>query len=535
MLGGLARTPAAPVAADAQFLLGQGHIEAKRYAEAVAPLEAYLAAKPNGEVADFALAHLVQARLETGDAGGASKALDQLAGRFPKSKNLPTSRVRLAEQALAAGQFDRASEQFGLAADEAKATDPAVASRARLGLGWARLDGGQPAEAAGAFAAFLADAPDDPLAPEAALAKGRALEAADQTVEALDAYATAAGAYPKSDAAPLASIARARLLVAAKRPAEAAEAYAKLDADHPGYAPKDPNAPGPDAVLSEWGWALVDADKPAEADKVFARLLEKYPESPRADDARFNLAESANQAGDRKEVVRLLTPLVAVGSKASPRLLQSALYRLGRTQAEAKEGPAAGSTLDRLLNDFPDGPFRREAKLLRAEVALDAGDAAGADAKLSALAAEPAAESDPPGFATAVRRRRVQSLLALKKWKDVVEAADALKAEAPGDPPGSEVEYARGRALQQLARFDDARAAYRKVIDEQKGGDLVARAQLMIGETYFHQKDYHEAIPGVPQGRHPPQRRPDLAGRRAAGGGKSLRTTRPLARRRRNL
>ena len=58
----------------------------------------------------------------------------------------------------------------------------------------------------------------------------------------------------------------------------------------------------------------------------------------------------------------------------------------------------------------------------------------------------------------------------------------------------AEVDYARGRALQQLARFDDARAAYQAVIDARKGGDLAARAQLMIGETYFHQKDYHEAI-----------------------------------------
>ena len=45
-----------------------------------------------------------------------------------------------------------------------------------------------------------------------------------------------------------------------------------------------------------------------------------------------------------------------------------------------------------------------------------------------------------------------------------------------------------------MARWNEARAAYQAVIKGRKGGDLVARAQLMIGETYFHQKDYHEAI-----------------------------------------
>ena len=56
------------------------------------------------------------------------------------------------------------------------------------------------------------------------------------------------------------------------------------------------------------------------------------------------------------------------------------------------------------------------------------------------------------------------------------------------------MEYARGRALQGLARFDEARAAYQAVIDAAKGGDLAARAQLMRGETFFHQKAYREAL-----------------------------------------
>ena len=34
-----------------------------------------------------------------------------------------------------------------------------------------------------------------------------------------------------------------------------------------------------DALLAEWGWSLVDAAKPAEADRVFSRLLtESSPE-----------------------------------------------------------------------------------------------------------------------------------------------------------------------------------------------------------------------------------------------------------------
>lgn len=492
VLDSLAKTPAAPIAADAQFMVGQGHIEAKRWAEAVEPLEKYLASKPDGEVADYALAHLIQARLELGEPDAAVKALGRLTDTFPKSKTLAASRIRVAEVSLAAKQNARAAELFKLVA-EGPAADPALAARARLGLGWALLDSGQAEEAASAFGAFLTAGPNDPLAPEAALAQGRALEAAKQTDPALAAYALAIDKYPKTEPAALAGLARARLLVVAKRPAEAAEAYARFVKDHPNFKPKDAIGPAFDTVLAEWGWVLVDADKPTEADKVFARLLDEFPDSPHADDARFNLAESANQSKNHDEVIRLLTPLVSDG-KAAPRLVQSGLYRLGRTQAEKKDWPAAGKTLDRLLQQFPDTPFRREASLLRAEVALEAGDSDEADKLLDSLSSGPADPSDPEGFATAVRRRRVQALLARKKWKEVIDAADALKKDAPADPLISEVDYARGRALQQFARWDDARAAFQTVIEARKGGDLVARAQLMIGETYFHQKNYHEAI-----------------------------------------
>ena len=262
--------------------------------------------------------------------------------------------------------------------------------------------------------------------------------------------------------------------------------------DHPGYKPKTESGSGLDAILADWGWSLNDADKPSEADKVFTRLLQEFPDSPHAADARFNLAESANQSKNYADVSRLLEPLIADGAKTPPRLMQSALYRLGRTQAETKNWPASAKTLDRLLTDFPETLFLREARLLRAEVALEADDPQTADTNLSTLG-EPKPD-DPPGFALAVRRRKVQSLLGLRKWDEVVRAADAFKADAPSDPLTSEVEYARGRALQQLARMEEARAAYQAVIDARKGGELVARAQFMIGETYYHQENYHEAI-----------------------------------------
>ena len=192
----------------------------------------------------------------------------------------------------------------------------------------------------------------------------------------------------------------------------------------------------------------------------------------------------------------MLTPLVAEGSKATPKLVESALYRLGRTQVEQEDWLAATKTLDRLMTEYPGGSYYREARFLRAEVALKTNDPKMAEEGFAALEGESPASSDPEGFVSAVRRRRIQALVASKRWKDVLAAAEAFRSEAPDDPGMAEVDYARGRALQSMAppEFDKAREAYSAVISARKGGDLAARAQFMRGETYFLQKNYREAL-----------------------------------------
>jgi cellulose synthase operon protein C len=538
ILAGLVKAGSGPVTADAQFLIGQSHLTAGRYTEAVAPLEAYLAANPKGDVADFALAHLAVAHLGLGQLDLAWKTMDTIVERFPRSQALAPTRLRLGEAALAAGQAERAAEQFRLVADDAnlpkeprksavtRSNDPAepvLRVRALTGQGKALRALGKPADAAAAFAAVLELTPNDPIASEIALAQGRALEADKQVDAALKSYSLILEKFGKSDHAPHAALAQARLFAQAGRRDEAARAFERLIDDQHSRDALQSAGITPDILLSEWGWVILDADKPAEADRVFARLLKEYPSSPSAADARFNLAESANLAHNYAEVVRLLKPLAAIKlvdpkADARPsqakveiagqtratdsaaadslrRLLPAALYRLGRTYAELKDWAAAVVTLDRLLADFPDNPYRREARYLRAESALRNGDVSVAEKDFAALLAEPPAAADPKGMIPAVRLKQIQCWIALKRWKDALEGAQAEKGgRAAGDPTLAELDYLTGQALLGLGQVEKARAAFQAVIEVRKAGELAAQAQLMRGETYFHQDQFHEAL-----------------------------------------
>ena len=130
-----------------------------------------------------------------------------------------------------------------------------------------------------------------------------------------------------------------------------------------------------------------------------------------------------------------------------------------------------------------------------AETALRQGDAALAERQFAALLDEPPPTDLGKEFLAAVRMKRIQCWVALKRWKDVLDQVQTRKGElAAGDPSIAELDYARGQALLGLGRLDEARAAFQAVIDVRKDGELAAQAQLMRGETYFHQDQFHEAL-----------------------------------------
>ena len=66
MLASLARSTTSPAGSEAQFLIGQEHVEKGRFAQAIAPLNQYLSKNPAGSVADYALAHRATAELGLG-------------------------------------------------------------------------------------------------------------------------------------------------------------------------------------------------------------------------------------------------------------------------------------------------------------------------------------------------------------------------------------------------------------------------------------------------------------------------------------
>ncbi|MCA9239907.1 MAG: tetratricopeptide repeat protein, partial [Planctomycetales bacterium] len=290
--------PEDPLASRARYNLGvcrfqQGDFSAAakefqaaatgKYAESVAA-----AAWANLGLARFNLASSLPPEQQPAASEGyrqAVAAFDRLLKEFPQSSQVATSHYYRGESLAALGETAEAAKSFS-----AVLTDPnasALHEASRISLARAELESGEPAKAEATLNSLLA--------------------------------ATPAGA-PLSEAYLLRGEAR----LAAGNPQAAAEDFAKAAAD------ADPAAM--DSVLERHAFALYTGKDYANASDLYARLANRYPDSPLAADARVACAKCLMLSGLDRQAERAFAKLwnaapTADNAEAAHWLVQTLLKR----------------------------------------------------------------------------------------------------------------------------------------------------------------------------------------------------------------
>ena len=97
----------------------------------------------------------------------------------------------------------------------------------------------------------------------------------------------------------------------------------------------------------------------------------------------------------------------------------------------------------------------------------------------------------------ALAAQQAQILAQEGRWSDALALASTISDRFPAFRQQYEADYLMGRCLASQGRFSEAREAYQRVTNSPHGAktETAAMAQWMIGETYFHQQDYHQATP----------------------------------------
>lgn len=463
----------------------------RRYAEAIGPLEQYLDDYPQGADTERCQAQLTVALAQEKRLDDAQRVWDDLrAASNDVSENASEDRgllretgLFLADAQLQAGRHQQARNLYESLADEAHPAPDVV--KALAGLGWACFKGQDLEAAAATFDRLVAEYPEAAAAPEAALMRAVARQRQDQQPAALEAYREVFTNYPDSPQAPQALQAAAQLLEGLGQRAEAEQLLAR-------GLERYPDCEQGDAMLYLRAWLLVDLQRGDEADQVFARLAEQKPGSPYWADATYRLAERAARANDFDQAARLADRLLA--AQIEQTVICHALYLKGQVLAAAGKWDAVEEPMARLVREFPASELQFPAQYWRAEAAYRLEQYELAGERFTELARQ--AEGRQEAWLGMVPLRRAQVLAQQRQWQAAEELARTIETQYPGFRQQFEVDYLLGRCLASRGRFDEARAAYERVVRSPHGGrtETAAMAQWMIGEAWFLQKKYVEAI-----------------------------------------
>jgi TolA-binding protein len=474
--------------ADAQRAQASCFVGQKNFREACTPLRSYIAfaeaAKPQpADDLAIAKAQLALCLARTERLALAKRDWNGLLKTSPDVKLLTPTAAMLAETALETGDEAWASELFSLLADERNARD--VQARGLSGLAWIDYRAGRKEKALVAFQKLADEFADEATAVETELMLAVLLEQQGKSREALTRFQHLA---QRDDATAQLSGSLegvARLHERLGEHAEAAAALRRLRDEFPQLERRD-------AVLYNLAWAERSLSDNAAADACFRELKEKHPNSTYWPDAMYRLAERAVQDNRPADARALLVELLA--AETPPSIVPHALYLQAQLAINAGDWQDVEVPLARLVTEFPESTLKPLAEFWLAEAAYRTDDLATARQRFDALAERDAGKNQTWGGMVALRRG--QLLAQAKVWDEALAAAQAIAKTWPQFEQQYEVDYLIGRCLAAEAKFDEARAAYKRVIESPSGAktETAGMAQWMIGESFMHQKQYEPAI-----------------------------------------
>ena len=472
---------------DGLVLFASSTLAEKKYAEAVAASADYVRLAPKGEQLDQALVakSLAEANLKQFDV--AKQSIAQLRAALPNSPLIVRTVLQLAEVAYSHKDFNASLGWYSEVVAVGPQSPHFVA--ALSGQAWSQFEKKQYKPAAEGFAQLLKDFPQDALAPESAFKLGESLQLDNQLAPAAKTFGEAFESYSPGRYGFLAGLEAARTLRRLNKIEEADAAYTKLFV-------KFPKPENLDKLLEEWALMNYETERFPRADEIFKRLIAEAPNSDVADNARFNLAESELLAGkidDAKAAFRQLEQ----SPKSDADVQQDSLFRLMAIAEEQQQWAELEKTATAIRTRFSEGRYKTDAAFF---LALSHLQRQQADPALELLKPLVAAKADPE-MKTKDWFPRVFILLAEIQWqkKSYAESIATVADFRAWDAKSKllyQADEVLGRAYKSQGKFDEARAAFKQAIDDPNGTrtETAAKAQLMLAETYYFQKDYKTAL-----------------------------------------
>jgi len=246
------------------------------------------------------------------------------------------------------------------------------------------------------------------------------------------------------------------------------------------YRATHPQSPARARMLYDAAWAYRDSD--ADAIPAYTKLLEQFPDTSLAVEARLELAELLSDKGKLDDAIKLLKAGIEAeptDKPTPPETTDRIRIRLGIALFDKKDYAAAQGQFDAVGNN--------EKSLLRAhglyrsgECLLALGKPDDAQKKL-AIFRDNGAFHNIAGVSDRATLRLGHALVQLKQWDQARQAFETvINRFGNNNTWAVDARYGIGWTFQNQARYDDAVNAY-ALVTQATTDDRAGRAHLQIG------------------------------------------------------
>lgn len=352
------------------------------------------------------------------------------------------------------------------------------------GLAWCQLAASDATAATKTLDQLLETNPNSALAVGAMYQQAQQMEETDAEL-AIGRYQQLAEHHPQDPLAAHAKLRCATLLDQLQRDAEAEAILVELTKSQPDVLPAED-------LWYRLAWVRMDQKKQKEALDAFEQIHQRFKDSDLWEDSTYRIAEAALSAGDIETAREYLQKLLE--KKGQSKVALFGRYMLGQVEIQAGNWQAAISHMDVVAENVADEPLHSMAMFWGGEARFRCEKFAEAKTKFEQMLTDNMGrnlESLP------VAEMRLAQIFAHQNdWEAAYEKALEIEQDYPNFAQAHELDYLIGRCLARQGEFQKARAAYTKVTQSTtaRQSETAAMAQWMIGETYFHQKNYDAAV-----------------------------------------
>lgn len=457
-------------------------------------------------------------------------------------------RLRDAELALGRGDYSKAIDLLKSTAKDAKDAKDYILYL----IGVAELSAGKPEEAIASFDKLLSDFKDSAYRTKATCRRADALAAKGDFAAAEKVYEDQVAlirAEDRRNALALIYVSAAREFLTPKKEGEQPDYAKSLDllvkAQEIGALAKEtervayevpfcqhklgqhdaavagfekllkdaPKGDYADDALFHRGLSPAQLGRTLEAREAWDKVVSDFPKSDWAADALMEIGKSHATGANTEDLVRAVAAYRrVVADYPKDDLAPQALGAIARTYLSvAGMTTEAYAAVEELIKSYPQSAAAAEALHAKAADLLGERKYDEAIAEfgrfLELFPQSPLFRQVSQEVVDARHAKAYQAYLD-KRYDDARKLFETFLATCPLDPRGPQLGYLLGEMAHEEKKFDDAIAAWKRVVEKYTGTDEAAHAQLSIAETLANDqarfdealKEYAKVLAGQWQG-----------------------------------